>query len=198
METYQERGRDWRSRDAIAITNINLFKRAELQARVQNIGLVPRTKLCRSELAANDILRKYYAPQRFLLFRRVPILRHCDAFVTNFTARCSEAGSSAVRSFPRHSSYRRGPPAGGPLSSVARDTRSDTHVGARPFRAGCDAKSRIGENVHEQKCSFPRDVDVTAGARIRPQPELRHGALRNSPSEKFAGKEKISRLTRIG
>ncbi|GBP06045.1 hypothetical protein EVAR_3282_1 [Eumeta japonica] len=37
-------------------------------------------------LAANDILRRYYAPRTFLLLRRVPILRHCDAFVTNFTA----------------------------------------------------------------------------------------------------------------
>ncbi|GBP97389.1 Putative uncharacterized protein FLJ37770 [Eumeta japonica] len=42
-------------------------------------------KLCRSELAANDILRIYYAPRPFPL-RRVPILLHCDALVTNFTA----------------------------------------------------------------------------------------------------------------
>ncbi|GBP35450.1 hypothetical protein EVAR_94902_1 [Eumeta japonica] len=46
---------------------------------------VQRTKLCRSELAANGILRRYYAPRPFLL-RRIPILRRCDAFATNFTA----------------------------------------------------------------------------------------------------------------
>ncbi|GBP51828.1 hypothetical protein EVAR_88533_1 [Eumeta japonica] len=44
------------------------------------------TKLCRSKLPANYKLRSYYAPRPFLLFRRVLILRHCDAFVTNFTA----------------------------------------------------------------------------------------------------------------
>ncbi|GBP27742.1 hypothetical protein EVAR_82791_1 [Eumeta japonica] len=43
------------------------------------------TILCRSELAANDILRRYYAPQPFLILRLVPILCQCDAFVTNFT-----------------------------------------------------------------------------------------------------------------
>ncbi|GBP35181.1 hypothetical protein EVAR_18306_1 [Eumeta japonica] len=43
-------------------------------------------KLYRSELAANDILRRYCAPRPFLLLRRVPVLRRCDAFVTNFTA----------------------------------------------------------------------------------------------------------------
>ncbi|GBP23926.1 hypothetical protein EVAR_17563_1 [Eumeta japonica] len=47
---------------------------------------VQLTKLCRSELAANDILRRYYAPQPFLLRHRVLILRHCAVFVTNFTA----------------------------------------------------------------------------------------------------------------
>ncbi|GBP38739.1 hypothetical protein EVAR_22388_1 [Eumeta japonica] len=47
---------------------------------------VQRTKLCRSELAANYILRRYHAPRFFLLLRHVPILRHCDAFVTTFTA----------------------------------------------------------------------------------------------------------------
>ncbi|GBP63376.1 3-ketoacyl-CoA thiolase, mitochondrial [Eumeta japonica] len=31
-------------------------------------------------------LRKNYAPRPLLLHRRVPVLRHCDAFVTNFTA----------------------------------------------------------------------------------------------------------------
>ncbi|GBP15964.1 hypothetical protein EVAR_12546_1 [Eumeta japonica] len=42
------------------------------------------TKLCRSELPANDEMRRYNAPRPFLLLPRVLILRHCDAFVTNF------------------------------------------------------------------------------------------------------------------
>ncbi|GBP49883.1 Glutamate dehydrogenase, mitochondrial, partial [Eumeta japonica] len=37
-------------------------------------------------MSANDILCRLYAPRPFLLFPRVPILRHCDAFVVNFTA----------------------------------------------------------------------------------------------------------------
>ncbi|GBP83732.1 hypothetical protein EVAR_103609_1 [Eumeta japonica] len=44
---------------------------------------------CRSELAANDTLRRYYAPRPLLHLRRVPILCHCDAFVTNLTAAVS-------------------------------------------------------------------------------------------------------------
>ncbi|GBO98402.1 hypothetical protein EVAR_53_1 [Eumeta japonica] len=55
------------------------------EAERVKILYVQRTKLCCSELSANDILRRYYAPRPFLLLRRVPILRHCDAFVTNFT-----------------------------------------------------------------------------------------------------------------
>ncbi|GBP36241.1 hypothetical protein EVAR_85488_1 [Eumeta japonica] len=47
---------------------------------------VQRTKLYRCKLAANDVMRGYYAPQPFLLLPRIPILRHCDAFVTNFRA----------------------------------------------------------------------------------------------------------------
>ncbi|GBP97755.1 hypothetical protein EVAR_91980_1 [Eumeta japonica] len=47
---------------------------------------VRRTKLCRSELPADNAMRRFNAPQPFLLLPRVPILRFCDAFVTNFTA----------------------------------------------------------------------------------------------------------------
>ncbi|GBP74957.1 hypothetical protein EVAR_60884_1 [Eumeta japonica] len=55
--------------------------------RVQkSIHSLQRTKLCRSELAANDKLRRYYAPRPFLLLLRVSVLCHYDAFVTNFTA----------------------------------------------------------------------------------------------------------------
>ncbi|GBP13861.1 hypothetical protein EVAR_10437_1 [Eumeta japonica] len=49
-------------------------------------GTVQRTKLCRSELAANDVPRRYYVARPFLLLRRVSILRHRDALATNFTA----------------------------------------------------------------------------------------------------------------
>ncbi|GBP88034.1 hypothetical protein EVAR_61869_1 [Eumeta japonica] len=44
------------------------------------------TKLCRSELPANDVMRSVSAPRPFLLLPRVLILRHCDAFVTNIVA----------------------------------------------------------------------------------------------------------------
>ncbi|GBP72909.1 hypothetical protein EVAR_63470_1 [Eumeta japonica] len=45
-----------------------------------------RTKLGRSELPTNDAMRRFNAPRPLPLLHRVPILRHCDAFVTNFTA----------------------------------------------------------------------------------------------------------------
>ncbi|GBP31028.1 hypothetical protein EVAR_81928_1 [Eumeta japonica] len=59
-----------------------------------------RPKLCHSELAANDILRRCYAPRPFLLLRRVPISRHCDAFVTNFMATKFRAVSMQHRDIP--------------------------------------------------------------------------------------------------
>ncbi|GBP08836.1 hypothetical protein EVAR_78239_1 [Eumeta japonica] len=37
-------------------------------------------------MPANDAMRRFSAPRPFLLLPCVPILRHCDAFVTNFTA----------------------------------------------------------------------------------------------------------------
>ncbi|GBP68835.1 Phenoloxidase-activating factor 2 [Eumeta japonica] len=43
-------------------------------------------ELCRSELFVNDAMRRFNAPRPFLLLPRVPILCHCDVFVTNFTA----------------------------------------------------------------------------------------------------------------
>ncbi|GBP18158.1 hypothetical protein EVAR_12941_1 [Eumeta japonica] len=42
-------------------------------------------KLCRSELAANDVIRRYCVLRPFVLLPLFPILRHSDAFVTNFT-----------------------------------------------------------------------------------------------------------------
>ncbi|GBP39092.1 hypothetical protein EVAR_27452_1 [Eumeta japonica] len=46
---------------------------------------VRSTKLYRSELATNDVIRTFNTPRPFLLLPRVPVLRHYDAFVTNFT-----------------------------------------------------------------------------------------------------------------
>ncbi|GBP42827.1 hypothetical protein EVAR_83346_1 [Eumeta japonica] len=46
---------------------------------------VQHMKLCRSELPVNDVLRRFSAPQTFLLLRRIAILRYCGAFVINFT-----------------------------------------------------------------------------------------------------------------
>ncbi|GBP39064.1 hypothetical protein EVAR_27422_1 [Eumeta japonica] len=37
-------------------------------------------------MPANCLTRRYNAPRPFLLLPRVPVLRRCDAFVTNFTA----------------------------------------------------------------------------------------------------------------
>ncbi|GBP85433.1 hypothetical protein EVAR_55194_1 [Eumeta japonica] len=43
-------------------------------------------KLCGFEFPTNDAICRYNAFRSFLL-PRVPILHHCDTFVTNFTAR---------------------------------------------------------------------------------------------------------------
>ncbi|GBP55340.1 hypothetical protein EVAR_43096_1 [Eumeta japonica] len=45
-----------------------------------------RKQFSRSELPTNNEMRRFSAPRPFHLLSRVPILRHCDAFVTNFTA----------------------------------------------------------------------------------------------------------------
>ncbi|GBP81060.1 hypothetical protein EVAR_62100_1 [Eumeta japonica] len=47
---------------------------------------VQRAKLCRSELPANDAMRRFNAPRPFLLLPRVLVSGHCDSIVTNFTA----------------------------------------------------------------------------------------------------------------
>ncbi|GBP54350.1 Helicase SKI2W [Eumeta japonica] len=53
---------------------------------LENI-ILQHTKLYRFELPANDMMRRCNTPRSFLLLpRRLPILRHCDAFGTNFTA----------------------------------------------------------------------------------------------------------------
>ncbi|GBP19663.1 hypothetical protein EVAR_75635_1 [Eumeta japonica] len=40
---------------------------------------VQRTKLCHSDLLANDAMHRFSAPRPFLLLLCVPILRHCNA-----------------------------------------------------------------------------------------------------------------------
>ncbi|GBP26619.1 Semaphorin-5A [Eumeta japonica] len=47
--------------------------------------MVRYTKLCRAELPAYDVMRRFNASRPFLLLPRMLILRRCDAFVTNFT-----------------------------------------------------------------------------------------------------------------
>ncbi|GBP10025.1 hypothetical protein EVAR_77474_1 [Eumeta japonica] len=47
---------------------------------------VQRMEFCPSELPTNDAMRRFNAPRPFLLLRRVPISRRCDAFVANFPA----------------------------------------------------------------------------------------------------------------
>ncbi|GBP36171.1 hypothetical protein EVAR_4315_1 [Eumeta japonica] len=59
----------------------SMSTRAKPGARVRE-----RTKLRRSELPTNVAMRVFNAPQTFLLLPRASILRHCNAFVTNFTA----------------------------------------------------------------------------------------------------------------
>ncbi|GBP15425.1 hypothetical protein EVAR_80595_1 [Eumeta japonica] len=51
-----------------------------------DLSAVQRTKICRSDLPAIDVIRRLKTFRTFLLLPCVPILRHCDAFVTNFTA----------------------------------------------------------------------------------------------------------------
>ncbi|GBP97877.1 hypothetical protein EVAR_70167_1 [Eumeta japonica] len=55
------------------------------------------TKFCRSELPANDVMRRFDTPRPFLCLRCVTILRHWNAFMTNFTA--SEFSSYAPDMF---------------------------------------------------------------------------------------------------
>ncbi|GBP32221.1 hypothetical protein EVAR_27645_1 [Eumeta japonica] len=43
---------------------------------------VQRLKFCRSELPTNDAMRTFNALRAFLLLHRVPILTHCDVFVS--------------------------------------------------------------------------------------------------------------------
>ncbi|GBP35808.1 hypothetical protein EVAR_20664_1 [Eumeta japonica] len=59
---------------------------------------VRRTKLCRSELPANDVMRRFNAPQPSLLLPRVPIYHHCDDLMTNFTAARSNLHERHVQS----------------------------------------------------------------------------------------------------
>ncbi|GBP54788.1 Leucine-rich repeat-containing G-protein coupled receptor 5 [Eumeta japonica] len=77
-----------------------------LEEDVEVSIIVQRTKLCRSELATGDIMRRCYAPRPFLPLRRVPILSDCDAFVTKFTAAKFRAlyciHLSASSSCPQH------------------------------------------------------------------------------------------------
>ncbi|GBP77613.1 hypothetical protein EVAR_90249_1 [Eumeta japonica] len=49
------------------------------------VRTVQRTELCCSKLLMNDVMRRFNAPYPSF-FPRVPVLRHCDAFVINFTA----------------------------------------------------------------------------------------------------------------
>ncbi|GBP00370.1 hypothetical protein EVAR_937_1 [Eumeta japonica] len=44
------------------------------------------TKLCRSELPANDVMPRFNTPRLFHFRPHMPILRHSDAFVANFIA----------------------------------------------------------------------------------------------------------------
>ncbi|GBP35673.1 hypothetical protein EVAR_74998_1 [Eumeta japonica] len=74
-----------RSRAARQIARVGRNKRSA----ITSIKLLQRTKLCCSELPANDVMRRFKAPQPFLLLLRVPILCLCHAFVTYFTATVS-------------------------------------------------------------------------------------------------------------
>ncbi|GBP48930.1 hypothetical protein EVAR_96911_1 [Eumeta japonica] len=70
------------------------------------VGTVQRTKLCRSELSANDIMRGFSSPRPFVLLLRVCILPHCDAFVTNFTAAEFHASHKSIHTaYPVASSW---------------------------------------------------------------------------------------------
>ncbi|GBP44761.1 Unconventional myosin-Va [Eumeta japonica] len=54
--------------------------------KYQNYKVPYNPRNCRSELPANDAMRRYNAPRLLLLLLRAPLLRPCDAFVTIFTA----------------------------------------------------------------------------------------------------------------
>ncbi|GBP03929.1 hypothetical protein EVAR_74729_1 [Eumeta japonica] len=64
----------------------SLIDSPEIRIRVL---CIQRTELRCSELPANDPLRRFNAPQpsptlSTCFLARIPIIRHCDAFVTNF------------------------------------------------------------------------------------------------------------------
>ncbi|GBP72126.1 hypothetical protein EVAR_49309_1 [Eumeta japonica] len=68
------------------VTPYLLWERRSSDTRAAIGSRRVRTKLCRSELPANDVMRRFNAPRPYLLLRRFPILHHFDASVTNLSA----------------------------------------------------------------------------------------------------------------
>ncbi|GBP56449.1 hypothetical protein EVAR_40440_1 [Eumeta japonica] len=76
------------SGSAIDLVLIELSNKENGKSYTENSCTVQRPKLCLSELAVNDICiycEGITLSDLFLLCG-VPVLRHCDVFVTNFTA----------------------------------------------------------------------------------------------------------------
>ncbi|GBP86041.1 hypothetical protein EVAR_68518_1 [Eumeta japonica] len=72
-------------------------RRVQGAAETSTLALVQRTKLCRSELFANDAMHSFNVPRPYLLLPRGPVSRYRDAFMINFTA----AGFRALYCTPR-------------------------------------------------------------------------------------------------
>ncbi|GBP46493.1 hypothetical protein EVAR_45913_1 [Eumeta japonica] len=83
---YQMRGA-CPEQTALCVLNLENYRGPEPHGReaVHIISTVQRTKLCRSELSASDAMRGFHVSRPFVLLSRILILRHCDAFATNFT-----------------------------------------------------------------------------------------------------------------
>ncbi|GBP05931.1 hypothetical protein EVAR_3212_1 [Eumeta japonica] len=153
---------------------------------------IQRTKFSCSELAAYDILRRYYAPRPFLLRRRVPILRHCDAFLTNFTeakylrnpGRVRPAADRERAERPprkprrrdtlriRHPHFSRSAALKRPSVAIVTTQEADNGAPGRPERLDppsgelrprrCSARSRRGAF-----CSAPAQASFGSATRIR-------------------------------
>ncbi|GBP19362.1 hypothetical protein EVAR_12403_1 [Eumeta japonica] len=117
-----------------------------------HLAIVQRTKLCRSELPANDVMRSFNASRPSFLLPRLAIFHHCDAFVTNFTEAEFRGGLDNAAVAER--------PPGDPTS-----TGGTAHVA--PFIGTMIARGSAlrATNTYEQARGTSETASARAGAR---------------------------------
>ncbi|GBP89131.1 Histone-lysine N-methyltransferase SETMAR [Eumeta japonica] len=104
------------------------MKRLIYVSESREVGTVQRTKLCRSELLANDALRRSNAPGLYPFLPRVPILCHCNAFVTNFTAAEFRALYCVPGNFDVKDEPRSGRPVTNKVDAILEKVEQDRHI----------------------------------------------------------------------